>query len=134
MARGDLQSSILESRAILGDAGLRNAFGARDMWQVIDRVNVDYLGGARNTQRYRTQSRAGAVIIGWIAKSMPLLANAGVETVNIDQIGNPQARAAGSGENPMRTPTDWDLVNACEQWLAAGGMQEQGLGQYSSPS
>lgn len=32
---------------------------ARDMWQVIDQVNVNYLGGARNTHRYRTQSRAG---------------------------------------------------------------------------
>jgi hypothetical protein len=32
---------------------------ARDMWQVIDQVNTTYLGGARNSHRYRTQSRAG---------------------------------------------------------------------------
>jgi len=31
----------------------------RDMWQVIDQVSGNYLGGARNTHRHRTQSRAG---------------------------------------------------------------------------
>jgi hypothetical protein len=31
----------------------------RDMWQVIDQVNSNYLGGARNSKRHRTQSRAG---------------------------------------------------------------------------
>jgi len=34
---------------------------ARDMWLVIDQVDANYLGGARNTHRYRTQSRAGKV-------------------------------------------------------------------------
>jgi len=29
------------------------------MWQVIDQVSGNYLGGARNTHRHRTQSRAG---------------------------------------------------------------------------
>jgi hypothetical protein len=39
------------------DSSLR----ARDMWLVIDQVDANYLGGARNTHRYRTQSRAGKV-------------------------------------------------------------------------
>jgi hypothetical protein len=30
---------------------------SRDMWQVIDQVSINYLGGAPNTHRYRTQSQ-----------------------------------------------------------------------------
>jgi hypothetical protein len=132
-AATDLQASVIEFRDILSDAELRSCFGARDMWQVIDQVNVNYLGGARNTHRYRTQSRAGAVIIGWIAKNVQLLSNVGGQVINIDQIVNPQVRAASGGNNPTVDPTDWDLVNACEQWLAVGGVQEQSVEQYSQP-
>jgi hypothetical protein len=132
-AATDLQSSVIEFRDILSDAELRSCFGARDMWQVIDQVNVNYLGGARNTHRYRTQSRTGAVIIGWIAKNVQLLANVGGQVINVDQIVNPQVRAASGGNNPTVNPTDWDLVNACEQWLAVGGVQEQSIQQYSQP-
>lgn len=129
----EMQQSILEFRDVLQNADLRNAFGARDMWQVIDQVNVNYLGGAKNTHRYRTQSRAGAVIIRWIAKNVQRLSNVGGPVILVDQILNPQLRAASAGNNPTTDPTDWDLVNACEQWLAVGGVQEQSIEQYSQP-
>lgn len=132
-AATDLQKSILEFRDVLTNAELRNAFGARDMWQVIDQVNVNYLGGARNTHRYRTQSRAGAVIIRWIANNVQRLANVAGPVIQIEQIVNPQLRAAGGTNNPTVDPSDWDLVNACEQWLAVGGVQEQSIEQYSQP-
>lgn len=132
-AATDLQASIIEFRDILSDAELRSCFGARDMWQVIDQVNVNYLGGARNTHRYRTQSRAGAVIIGWIAKRVQLLANVAGPVIEIEQITNPQLRMASDGNKPMVDPSDWDLVNACEQWLAVGGVQDQSVDQYSQP-
>ncbi len=132
-AATDLQASIVEFRDILSDAELRSCFGARDMWQVIDQVNVNYLGGARNTHRYRTQSRAGAVIIGWIAKNVQNLSNVAGPVIQIEQIINPQLRAANGTHNPTVDPTDWDLVNACEQWLAVGGVQEQSVEQYSQP-
>lgn len=132
-AATELQQSILEFRDVLQDAELRNAFGARDMWQVIDQVNVNYLGGARNTHRYRTQSRAGAVIIRWIAKNVGRLSNMGGQVLYVDQLNNAALRAASSGNNPTVDPTDWDLVNACEQWLAVGGVQEQNIEQYSQP-
>ena len=132
-AATELQQSILEFRDVLQNAEMRNAFGARDMWQVIDQVNVNYLGGARNTHRYRTQSRAGAVIIRWIANNVQRLANVGGPVIYIEQIVNPQLRAASGGNNPTVDPSDWDLVNACEQWLAVGGVQEQSVEQYSQP-
>lgn len=132
-AATEMQQSILEFRDILQNPELRNAFGARDMWQVIDQVNVNYLGGARNTHRYRTQSRAGAVIIRWIANNVQRLSNVAGPVIQIEQIVNPQLRAAGGGSNPTVDPSDWDLVNACEQWLAVGGVQEQSVEQYSQP-
>jgi hypothetical protein len=132
-AATELQQSILEFRDVLQDPELRNAFGARDMWQVIDQVNVNYLGGARNTHRYRTQSRAGAVIIRWIANNTTRLSNLGGQVLAMDQIVDPVARATHTSNNPTVDPTDWDLVNACEQWLAVGGVQESSIEQYSQP-
>ena len=132
-AATELQQTIREFRDVLQDAEMRNAFGARDMWQVIDQVNSNYLGGARNTHRYRTQSRAGAVIIRWISNNVQRLANVGGPVIYIEQIVNPQLRAASGTNNPTVDPTDWDLVNACEQWLAVGGVQEQSIEQYSQP-
>ncbi|MBO9645337.1 MAG: hypothetical protein J7603_19680 [Pseudacidovorax sp.] len=132
-AATELQQSILEFRDVLQNAELRNAFGARDMWQVIDQVNVNYLGGARNTHRYRTQSRAGAIIIRWIANNVQRLANVAGPVIQVESIVNPQLQAASTGNNPTVDPSDWDLVNACEQWLAVGGVQETSIEQYSQP-
>jgi hypothetical protein len=33
----------------------------------------------------------------------------------------------------MKDPSDWDLVNACEQWLAVGGVQDPTVEQYAQP-
>ena len=132
-AATELQQTILKFRDVLMDPDLRNAFGARDMWQVIDQVNVNYLGGAKNTQRYRTQSRAGAIIIRWVANNTQRLANISGPVLSIDAISNPQLQISAAGHNPTVDPTDWDLVNACEQWLAVAGVQDTNVEQYSQP-
>ena len=132
-AATDLQQSISEFKTNLSDNELRSSFGARDMWQVIDFVNVNYLGGARNTYRYRTQSRAGAIIIRWIAERAQVLSNSNGPVLSTDQLINPQVRAAFASGNPMKDPSDWDLVNACEQWLAVGGVQDPTVEQYAQP-
>ena len=46
------------------------AYGARDMWQVIDQVATLELGGARNSARYRTLATCGAIITTWLAKNV----------------------------------------------------------------
>jgi hypothetical protein len=51
---------------ILGDRELQMAFGARDVWQLIERVSRD-LGGARNVARYRKQAEAARQIFEWLA-------------------------------------------------------------------
>ena len=132
-AATELQQTIVKFRDVLQDPDLRNAFGARDMWQVIDQVNVNYLGGAKNTQRYRTQSRAGAIVIRWIANNTQRLANISGPVLSIDAISNPQLQISAAGHNPTIDPTDWDLVNACEQWLAVAGVQDTNVEQYSQP-
>ena len=59
---------ILSRRSTFSVTPICNgAFGVRDMWQVIDRVNTEQLGGARNVVRHRTQAEAGRRIIDWLA-------------------------------------------------------------------
>jgi hypothetical protein len=127
-AATDLQQMILEYRDLLSDPEVRGSFGARDMWQVIDQVNANYLGGARNTSRYRTQARAGAVIIRWIANNRQRLSGSFGEVISVSALTNPQLRGS---EQPTVDPTDWDLLQACEQWLAVGGVQDDSIEQYS---
>lgn len=131
-AATEMQKSILEFRDVLSDAELRNVFGARDMWQVVDIVNANYLGGARNTHRFRTQSRNGAIIIRWIANRVQRLSNVTGPVLMVDEIVNANLRS-NSDHKPTVEPSDWDLVNACEQWLAVGGVQDASIEQYAQP-
>ena len=126
----ELKTLIIEFRDLLSDQEIRGAFGARDMWQVIDQVNANYLGGARNSHRYRTQARAGAVIIAWLSQNHQRLTNRFDEVISINALTNPQLRGS---DKPMETPTDWDLLQACEQWLAVGGVQDQRVEEYAQP-
>ena len=126
----ELKTLIIEYRDLLSDQEIRGAFGARDMWQVIDQVNANYLGGARNSHRYRTQARAGAVIIAWLSTNNQRLTNRFDEVIQTSALTNPQLRGS---DKPMENPTDWDLRQACEQWLAVGGVQDQRVEEYSQP-
>jgi len=127
-AATELQSMILEFRDKLSDPEIRGAFGARDMWQVVDQVNANYLGGTRNTHRYRTQARAGAVIIRWLANHHQRLSGRFGEVISLAALSNPQLRGS---DQPTVEPNDWDLVQACEQWLAVGGVNDQSIEMYS---
>ncbi|WP_292999375.1 hypothetical protein [Nevskia sp.] len=132
-AATELQSTILEFRDVLSDPEVKGAFGARDMWQVIDQVNVNYFGGAKNTQRFRTQARAGAIIIRWLANNHERLTGRyGTDVLSVASLNDPALRGFGS-DQPTVTPSDWDLVQSCEQWLAVGGVQDTSIEQYSQP-
>jgi hypothetical protein len=128
----ELQKEINDIIKLLSDPEVLNAYGARDMWQVIDQVATLELGGARNSVRYRTMAQAGAVIIRWLADHAEKLAGASFDNaLDIDQIRNPPPRR--SGQKPTTNPTDADLVNACEQWLAVTGTPDDRVEQYSQP-
>jgi hypothetical protein len=64
-----LAAEVEELIILLRGWGHCGAFGARDMWQVIDQVNREYLGGAVNIRRYRTQAQAGSVVLHWLANA-----------------------------------------------------------------
>jgi hypothetical protein len=98
---------------LLSEPELLQAFGARDMWQVIDQVNRNELGGARNVARYRTQAEAGRRVLDWLA-------------ANAAQVGSSQ-------EEPDGLAVDAELVDAVEQWLAASGVADESVEQYSEP-
>ncbi|AXK72150.1 hypothetical protein DWG18_07545 [Lysobacter sp. TY2-98] len=127
-AAAELQQTILEFRDVLSDPELRACVGARDMWQFIDQVNANYLGGLRNTHQHRTQARSSAVVIRWLANHSDRLAGRYGEVISVNALTNPQM--SGS-DQPMLNPNDWDLVQACEQWLAVSGVQEASIEQYS---
>lgn len=127
-AATEMQAMIREYLEKLSDPEIKSAFGARDIWQVVDQVNSNYLGGTRNTHRYRTQARSGAVIIRWLANQHERLSGRFGEVIAVAALTNPQQRGS---DKPTLAPTDWDLVQACEQWLAVGGVQDASIEQYA---
>jgi len=84
-------------RAVLQAPEVQKAFGARDMWQVIDQVASTHLGGARNVARYRKLAHAGSAILQWLA-------------------GHADALKEPAAENPF---PDSALIDAVQAWLAA---------------
>jgi hypothetical protein len=102
-AANELAEDVRDAIAILSHADVLAAYGARDMWQVVERVLALDLGGARNTVRYRSLATAGAGIIAWLAMHLQRLAPSATGPV-----------LEGSGSS-----SDAQLVTACENWLAA---------------
>jgi hypothetical protein len=130
-AATDLQSQLNEIIALLSDTDTKNAYGARDMWQVVDQVATLELGGARNSSRYRTMAKSGAIIIAWLAKHARDLSSTGHTTLlNLPDLM--QATPYYSAK-PMKDPSDADLVDACQSWLAVTGTPDQSVEQYAQP-
>jgi hypothetical protein len=131
-AATELQGQINEIISILGDPEVKNAYGGRDMWQVVDQVAALELGGARNGTRYRTMATSGAIVIRWLAERSSILRSGyGQPLLNMMEIRRPSPRPAGS--KPTTNPTDRDLVDAVEQWLAITGTPDSRVEEYSQP-
>jgi hypothetical protein len=61
---------IVETRQmfdVLNEPELLRALDAPTVWQLIDRVHREHLGGASNVARYRSQARAGSRVFDWLA-------------------------------------------------------------------
>jgi len=126
-AATSLQEQIKDIIEILQTDDVKSAYGARDMWQVVDQVASLELGGARNTVRYRTMAQTGATIVRWLGEHASELSSFG------NVIDATEVRRNIKSQNPMSDPTDRDLVDACEQWLAVTGTPDQQVEQYSQP-
>jgi hypothetical protein len=127
----DLQKQVNEMIALLQDSELRAAFGARDMWGVIDQIAQTELGGARNSSKYRMLATSGAIITTWMANHIDRLRDPTLPMIELREVENPPSRL--SGQSAISHPTDYDLVNACEMWLADSAMGESHIGEMSQP-
>ncbi len=102
-------------RAVLEAPGIQQAFGARDMWQVIDRIVSRELGGAANVQRFRALAQSGSSILQWLAD-------------HSDALNKP---------SPLVTyppPRVEGLVEAVESWLASIGASQGTSDHDAQPS
>jgi hypothetical protein len=110
-----ISADVSELLALLREPEIVHAFGARDMWQVIDQVNTSELGGAVNVMRYRTRAQAGSVILQWLGAHADALRSPDVVTTNV-------------------CPGDADLLQAVAQWLAVSGIQDTAVDQFAQPN
>ena len=99
-AAAELRKQVAGMTEILSDRDLQSAFGARNMWSVIDHVAQTDLGGARNSARYRTLATRAATITNWLANHAHRLCDPTQPLVDPD--------------------ADHDLVQACQAWLGSG--------------
>jgi hypothetical protein len=132
-AATELQNQIREIIGLLSDPDIKNAYGARDMWQVIDQVASLELGGAKNSIRYRTMATSGAIIIRWLAEhASALVSTDQIIVLDVNQLRNLSTMRA-RGVKATVAPTDRDLVDACDQWLAVTGTADKNVEDYAQP-
>ena len=103
MAARRLMAQAQQLFEILNDREVQAAFGARDAWQLIERVSRD-LGGARNVARYRNQAEAARQIFDWLADY-----------------------TSGGG-----TKDDAQVVSAAERWLGTADVMRIDLAAVTS--
>ncbi len=88
-----LAGQLRQAFDILRDPQLQATLGARDLWQLVERVNQEHLGGKTDTARCWALADAGRRIFDWLAA-----------------YAQTQGRNAGA---------DSELIEAAEAWLAA---------------
>jgi hypothetical protein len=129
-AATDLQEQIRDILELLDADDIKAAYGARDLWQVVDQVNaLELPGGPRSTVRYRTMATAGSIIIRWLSQHPNELSSVAREVIPRINV-----LKGGKSPKPMKNPTDRDLVDACEQWLAVTGTPDVRVEEYSQPA
>src|SRR5258706_11532287 len=75
---------------------------------------------------------SGTIISAWLAKNARELSNSAFGPIlDVDEIRSPSPRPANT--KPTTEPTDFDLVNACDQWLAVTGTQDSDVETYAQP-
>jgi len=114
-AAREIQSQVQFVIDLLSDPEIRGCYGARDMWQVVDQVATYDLGGAKTSSRYRTLATCGTIITAWLAKHVNRINRTTGPLIDMDEVRNPPV---ATSHKATQNPNDYDLVNACELWLA----------------
>jgi hypothetical protein len=119
-----LLKQIKAAIALLEQPEIRNIYGARDWYQVVDQVATLELGGAKSSRRYLAKATAGATVMAWLAKNAARLGSASFAGIlTIDEVCQPTSPASGQNADPNGR----DLADACEQWLAASDPEDDSL-------
>lgn len=126
----ELRKQVDQMIKLLSDRDIQSAYGARDLWQLIDEVARLELGGSVNLVRYRTMATAGGTIIAWLAKNGRKFSKSASVLV-LER----QSRSLNESVKPTvpKSPSDTDLVNACEQWLAVSSISDDSTDNFSEP-
>ena len=126
----ELKSQIQVMIDLLGDAEIRGCYGARDMWQVVDQVATYELGGARTSSRYRTLATCGMIITAWLSQNVTKIGNPSEPIIDMSKVRFPNP---GRDHKATSNPNDYDLVNACELWLADTATSDTQVDELSQP-
>lgn len=129
-AAREIQYQVKFMIDLLQDPEIRGCYAAKDMWQVIDQVATYELGGAKTSSRYRTLATCGTIITAWLANNVTRINKATGPLLRVDEIANPDV---SSNHKSTLNPTDYDLVNACELWLADTATTDTQIEQFSQP-
>jgi hypothetical protein len=70
LAAPALIGHLREALEILDDPEIRNAYGAQDIWQLVDTLARMELGRDFDVVRARTMAAAGTLIVGWLAEEV----------------------------------------------------------------
>jgi hypothetical protein len=132
-AARDLQDQISKMINLLGHKDILRAYGALDMWQVIDQVATLELGGARNSARYRSLATCGAIITRWLSQNIKKFNSSTTlqKVIDVDAVLSTDPPSAG--KDATQKPTDYDLVNACELWLADTAVSDERVEEMAQP-
>lgn len=127
----DLQEQVKTIIDLLSDSDIKSAYGARDMWQVIDQVATLELGGAKTSSRYRTLATCGAIITAWLSNNVTRILRPTGPIIDVAEVLSLSPRTAGP--KATKQPTDYDLVNACELWLADTATSDARVEELAQP-
>ena len=128
-AAREVQAQVSFMINLLQDPEILGSYGARDMWQVVDQVATYELGGAKTSSRYRTLATCGTIITAWLANNTAKINRATGPLLDMDQVRNPDV---APNHRATRNPSDYDLVNACELWLADTATSDSQIEQLAS--
>ena len=113
VAAKQLHRTIEQLLQLLQAPEVSKALGVNSMWDLIDHINRQHLGGPVDIERARMLAKAGMHIMTWLAG-------------HVADLQVTPGPAAGSAKT--RLP-DADLMATVDQWLKAGGMQATAAGQ-----
>jgi hypothetical protein len=97
----------------------------RGVWQLVERVSSLELGGPTTDAHYVAMAESGAVVFAWLASRSPAFWTAAGDAFDFSERHT---------DRPATNPTDFDLFNACEQWLAAADAGDSRVENLSQPA